>query len=421
MSIRRAVTYPTRVVINGAEPTEPPAVTSYDRWLNWKYGSQFRERALRAKMPDHNVRNPGELDWGDQSTLEATITLIAPVKANVIVTFYTELFTRLPGLRQLFPADMSVQHDRLLAALLALVAGGTEPAKLIDVLQQLGHDHRKFGVRPAQYRAVGHALITALARYAGAQWTPEVERAWRARYEAAASVMIQAAAQAEDRPPYWFATVTAHQICGRDVAILRVRPHHPYPYVAGQYATVESARLPRVWRPYSMATAPRSDQQLEFHVRAVGRGGLSDVLLGSAVGDVVRIGPPRGTVTLADAAERPRLFVAGGTGWSTVKALLGRSAREYQRAPSRLLVSCRPGEPYDPDFSRFVHDLPNIHTTLVHGAADLRNELAPERVASPHLDAFVSGPPGLVETATALLSTAGVPHTQIHHDELLTA
>jgi hypothetical protein len=56
--------------------------------------------------------------------------------------------------------------------------------------------------------------------------------------------------------------------------------------------------------------------------------------------------------------------------------------------------------------------------TLVHGEADLRAELAPERLAGPHLDAFVSGPSGLVEATTSLLCAAGVPHLQIHHDEL---
>jgi ferredoxin-NADP reductase/hemoglobin-like flavoprotein len=410
------------VAFSGEEPARPGAVTSYDAWLTWKHRAQFRERALRAERPDENRVNFAALDWGDQATLESSVTLIAPVATNVVALFYRELFTRLPGLRQLFPADLSVQKDRLLAALLALVAGGTEPHRLVRVLEELGRDHRKYGVRDAQYRAVGVALLTALSHYAGAAWTPAVERAWRARYEAAATVMIQAAADAQDQPPYWYATVTAHDPCGRDVAILRVRPHQPYPYVAGQYASLESARLPRVWRPYSMATPPRADQQLEFHVRAIGHGGLSDTLVASAPGDLVRIGPPQGSVTMRLDAARPLLFVAGGTGWSTVKALLADCVRaSWLDSASRLLVSCRPGEPYDPGFTRFVHDLPAISTTLVHSAAELRAELTPNRLVRPDVAAFLSGPPGLVETASRLLNTAGVPHTHIHHDDLLPA
>jgi ferredoxin-NADP reductase/hemoglobin-like flavoprotein len=410
------------VPISGENPARPGGVTSYDAWLTWKHRAQFRERALRAATPDENRVNVTALDWGDQATLESSVALIGPVARNVVALFYRELFTRLPGLRQLFPADLSVQKDRLLAALLALVAGGTEPHRLVRVLEELGRDHRKFGVRDAQYRAVGAALLTALAHYCGPAWTPALKRAWRARYEAAATVMIHAAADARDQPPYWYATVTAHEPCGRDVAILRVRPHAPYPYVAGQYASLESARLPRVWRPYSMATPPRADQQLEFHVRAIGHGGLSDTLVASAPGDLVRIGPPQGTVTMRPDAARPLLFVAGGTGWSTVKALLTECVRESRlNSASRLLVSCRLGEPYDPAFTRFVHELPDISTTLVHSAAELRAELAPTRLVRPDLDACLSGPPGLVETASRLLNTAGVPHTRIHHDDLLPA
>jgi len=407
------------VLFGGADSTSDGAVTSYDSWLAWKHGAQLRERALRSKFVDDRL-SAEELDWGDQSTLEEFVAFIAPDAEAVVMSFYDELFTRVPGVRKLFPADLTVQRDRLLAALLALVAGGARPSALAVELEQLGRDHRKYGVRTAQYQAVGQALLAALARHGGRHWTPAVERAWAARYSAAATVMRQAADQDQDRPPFWYGTVVGREVHGWDVAILRVRPHQPYPYVAGQYATLESPRLPRVWRPYSMATAPIADQALEFHVRAAGRGGLSDALAASEPGDVVRIGPPQGSVTLNRIEERPLLFVAGGTGWSTVKALLTQCARESSPSvSSRLLVSCRPGEPYDPAFGPFVRRLPNLGTTLVHSAEELRAELAPDRLTNRDVDAFVSGPPGLVATATRLLHTAGVPHTRIHHDEPL--
>jgi ferredoxin-NADP reductase/hemoglobin-like flavoprotein len=404
----------------GEESAEPKDMARYDRWLTWKHGAQSRDRALRPRNGTEKRTNVAALDWGNQALLESSLALIAPSAPEVITHFYDDLFTRVPGLRQLFPADLSVQKDRLLAALLALVGGGANPATLVPVLEQLGRDHRKFGARRAQYGAVGEALIAALGRFAGPSWTPAVEQAWRARYVAAAAVMIQAAEDGDSQPPFWYATVVGHNVYGRDVAILRVRPHQPYRYVAGQYATLESPRLPRVWRPYSMATVPRPDQLLEFHVRAIGRGGLSDALLAASPGDVVRVGPPQGSVVLRDSTRRPVLFVAGGTGWSTVKALLGQQARDYDHLPSRLLVSCRPGEPYDPGFEQFVRALPNVGTTLIHSPNDLRAELAPDRLPGNDLDAFVAGPAGLVDSATRLLDTAGIPPAHIHHDLLPT-
>jgi ferredoxin-NADP reductase len=395
-------------------------VTSYDRWLQWKHGARLFDR-MRTGAHEDNQLDTASLDWGDQTVLEKSLDFIAPAAADVVAMFYRELFARLPGVRQLFPADLSTQHDRLVAALFALVADGTGPARLVPALEQLGRDHRKYGVRAAQYRAVGGALLGALARCTGLRWTPDVEAAWRARYEAAATVMTHAAAENEIHPPFWYGTVAQRAACGNDVAILTVRPRTPYPYLAGQYATIESPRLPRVWRAYSMATAPRSDQLLEFHVRATGHGGLSDVLVNSVPGDVVRIGPPQGLVTLDQVAERSQLFVAGGTGWSTVKALLGERARAPWSDPSHLIIGCRPGEPYDPDFSHFVRNMANIDTTTVHNARDMCAELTPARLPGRNLDAFVSGPPGLVRVVTELLRAAGVPRTRIHHDELLLA
>ncbi|MGH3878218.1 MAG: globin domain-containing protein [Actinophytocola sp.] len=408
------------MVFSGEEPARRGTAPSYDQWLTWKHAARARDRMYAREEADRPPLRAEDLDWGDQYLLESTVAFIAPQATEVVTAFYNELFSRLPGLRQMFPADLSVQKDRLLAALLALVSGGAQPATLMPVLEQLGRDHRKFGARPAQYRAIGGALMATLSRHVGPHWTPAVEQAWLARYGAAADVMMRAAADADQLPPFWYASVVGHRMCGGDVAILAVRPRQPYPYRAGQYATLESARLPRVWRPYSMATAPHPDQVLEFHIRAVGHGGLSDVLVSSTPGDLVRIGPPQGSVTLASMSQRVSLFIAGGTGWSTVKALLGERARDRRvQSAAHLIVGCRPGEPYDPQFDTFVRRLPDTGTTLVHSADTLLAELAPHRLPTRDLDVFLAGPPGLIEAATTALSAAGVTGRQLHYDSLL--
>lgn len=408
------------MAFSGEERAKPATATSYDQWLTWKHAARSRDRMFGEQRTRRPALRADDLDWGDQNLLESTVEYLAPVATEVVASFYDELFTRLPGIRQMFPADLSAQKDRLLVALLALVSGGTEPAMLMHELQELGRDHRKFGARPAHYHAVGAALIATLSRFAGMVWTPAVKAAWLARYGAAAAVMLRAATDDDRTPPFWYATVVGHEMCGPDVAILTLRPNQPYPYVAGQYATLESPRLPQVWRPYSMASAPRLDQVLEFHVRAIGRGGLSDALVSAAPGDLVRVGPPQGTVTLASASSQASLFIAGGTGWSTVKALLGQRARDARlRFASHLIVGCRPGEPYDPFFDTFVGRLPDTGMTLVHSADDLLAQLAPHRLPTRELDVFLAGPPGLVEAATTLLSVAGVDRRRIHHDALL--
>lgn len=394
---------------------EGGATNSYDRWLAWKHGAQLRDRALRSRIRGNTQPDPARLDWGHQATLEKSVLILGPRAPEIISRFYTDLFERLPGVRGMFPADMTVQRERLLAALLALVHSG--PA-LAPVLDRLGRDHRKFGVREVHYAAVGQSLVTALAAAAGEHWTENVAQAWLARYNAAAAIMT-AAADADDQPPFWYGTVVDREVCGQNVAILRVRPHYPYPYTAGQYATIESPRLPRVWRAYSMAAPPHGDRPLEFHVRGLGRSGLSDVLVRSEIGDTVRLGPPQGSITLPDDPRQPRLFVAGGTGWSTVKALLGAHAGQLDfGTPCTLLAGFRPGEPYDPGFRAFLRELPDVRTRVVHDAEHLRGALSPDELPGAHLEAYVAGPPGLVDTTVRLLTTAGVAPSRIHHDNL---
>ena len=64
------------------------------------------------------------------------------------------------------------------------------------MLAQLGRDHRKYGVRAADYDVFGRALITALERYSEDVWVPELEEAWVRAYAYIAKTMIDGANEA---------------------------------------------------------------------------------------------------------------------------------------------------------------------------------------------------------------------------------
>ncbi len=74
-------------------------------------------------------------------------------------------------------------------------------------------------------------------------------------------------ADAAQAPPWWAAEVTGHDRRAADLAVLTLRPERTLPFAAGQHVTVQTARWPRVWRPYSIANAPRPDGTLRLHVR----------------------------------------------------------------------------------------------------------------------------------------------------------
>ena len=87
--------------------------------------------------------------------------------------------------------------------------------------------------------------------------------------------------------------------------MIHVQPDQPYPYEPGQYTSVECVHVPRVWRQYSMANAPRRDGRLEFHVRSLGAGWVSGALVRRTnVGDVLRLGPPMGAMVLDRESQR---------------------------------------------------------------------------------------------------------------------
>src|SRR5437868_6110143 len=254
-------------------------------------------------------------------TLKETFTRLESEPDKAASYFYGRLFAENPRLRSLFPPAMDVQRDRLLHALTRIVWSQDSPAELAAYLARLGRSHRRFGVLPEHYPAVGAALIATLRRFAADVWSPEAEAAWTTAYDAAATTMIEAAARdAADAPPWWVAEVVAHDRRAADLAVLTLRPGQPLAYNPGQYVSVQTSRWPRVWRPYSIANAPRPDGLLRLHVRALPSGWVSGALVRhTRPGDIVLLGPASGAMTLDPLSERDLLLVAGGTGLAPIK------------------------------------------------------------------------------------------------------
>jgi NAD(P)H-flavin reductase/hemoglobin-like flavoprotein len=264
-----------------------------------------------------------------EDLIKNSFAVVEPESDRVAAYFYARLFMEAPELRELFPPAMDVQRDRLFGALIRIVQGADQPEFLEAFLHGLGRDHRKFGVKAAHYEALGRSLLAAIARYAGPAWTPEVQAAWVESYGRIATAMIEAARRAAlDTPDWWLAEVVEHEERTADIAVLRLRPDQPFPYEAGQYCSIETPWWPRVWRSYSMASAPNRDNTIELHVRKIDAGWVSTALLRKArPGDVVRLGHPTGTMTADRTSDRDLVCIAGGTGLAPMKAIVEDMAR----------------------------------------------------------------------------------------------
>jgi NAD(P)H-flavin reductase/hemoglobin-like flavoprotein len=354
---------------------------------------------------------------------------IEPFADKAAAYFYGRLFAENPRLRALFPPMMDAQRERLFHALTKIVWSLDSPDALAAYLGRLGQDHRKFGVLSEHYDAVGRALIAAIRAFSGDAWTTEVEAAWVTAYGTAAGLMIQAAEEsAATTPPWWIAEVVGHERRTGDIATLTVRPGQRLDHTAGQYVTVQTSRWPRVWRPYSIANAPREDGTLRFHVRALPAGWVSGALVrDTRLKDTLLLGPPMGGMTLDPESGRDLLLVAGGTGLAPLKAITEQVIMTGRHRDVHLLVGARTERDlYDLSDLRLLESTyPWLHVVPVVSedpAFDGMRGTVAEALERFHdwddHDVYVAGPAAMISQTVDRLQRLGVPPARIHHDAL---
>ncbi|QFQ98697.1 flavohemoprotein [Streptomyces phaeolivaceus] len=377
------------------------------------------------RRPDHPATAAATAPASPDAVLvRRTMAEIGPVADKVTSYFYALLFVQHPELRSMFPPAMDAQRDRLLKALLTAAEHIDNTPVLVDYLQNLGRGHRKYGTQADHYPAVGECLIGALSRYAKASWNEETEAAWVRTYTTISQVMIDAAAADELRsPPWWLAEVVSHDLRTADTAVITVRPNQPYPFLAGQYTSLETPWWPRIWRHYSFASAPRSDGLLAFHVKAISAGWVSNSLVHRArPGDVLRLGPPAGAMTVDHSSDSGLLCLGGGTGIAPIKAIVEDVAEHGRHRPVEVFYGARTGQDlYDLDtLLRLQQSNSWLEVRPVvdrHGLLQLPDAIRDHGPWNGY-DAYLSGPPGMIRSGVDALKDAGIPAERIRHDSV---
>ncbi len=108
------------------------------------------------------------------------------------MSFYVRLFQIAPGVRHLFPEDMTAQRRKLADTLNEVVNGLSNMNRVMIDLGELAERHAGYGAKPQHYPVVGEALIWALKETLGEEFTAEHEQAWTDTYEIVSAVMIEA-------------------------------------------------------------------------------------------------------------------------------------------------------------------------------------------------------------------------------------
>jgi CDP-4-dehydro-6-deoxyglucose reductase len=127
---------------------------------------------------------------------------------------------------------------------------------------------------------------------------------------------------------------------GPNTIILTLRPVSPADalcqFMPGQYLELMPPQAGWLSRAYSIGNAPRDDGSVELQVRRVAEGRMSEWLFERLQpGEAVQARGPSGHFTMRSRPETPLLFVAGGTGFAPIKAML---EQELARDPQRDIV-----------------------------------------------------------------------------------
>lgn len=111
-------------------------------------------------------------------------------------------------------------------------------------------------------------------------------------------------------------------------------------FLAGQY--IDFVLQDGRFRSFSLANAPHDDALLELHIRHVPGGAFTDHVFNKMKEkDLLRLEGPKGTFFLREDSARPIIFMAGGTGFAPIKAIIEHALSEGLKRPMHLYWGVR--------------------------------------------------------------------------------
>ena len=122
-----------------------------------------------------------------------------------------------------------------------------------------------------------------------------------------------------------------------DVAIVRLKlpTTERLQYLPGQY--IDFLLKDGHRRSFSLATPPHADTLLELHIRHTPGGLFTDPLFTSYRGrEILRLEGPLGGFYLREDSDKPVIFLAGGTGFAPIKAIIEHML--YHRIPREIVL-----------------------------------------------------------------------------------
>ena len=242
---------------------------------------------------------------------------------ELVRRLYNRWFAVDAGVRDLFPPELDHQRAAFGQAMHWVFGEFVAQRAQTPVafLAQLGRDHRKYGVTQQHYDSLRRAWYAEMRSRLIDEWTEAVDDAAVQAINLITGIM-SGAADAEEGPAWWEGTVVEHHRVSRDLAVVRLHLDRPMPYHPGQYVTVQIPQWPRRWRYLSPAMPADPGGFIEFHVRSVLGGMVSNSMVAETrPGDRWRLSSPHGAMEV-DRTGGDVLMVAGSTGLAPLRAII---------------------------------------------------------------------------------------------------
>jgi len=203
-----------------------------------------------------------------------------------------------------------------------------------------------------------------------------------------------------------------------------------FSFHAGQYVRIKVPGTDQ-WRSYSMCSTPRDLPQVEFLVRIIPGGAMSEYLGAARAGERLEVDGPLGAFILHP-GRGLHVFVAGGTGLAPILAMIDELRRARGPRPKMLLsFGCASDKTffYRDEIELRQWWIPQLGVRLSadrveDAAADLIqgtpvDALGADTISDPDAAAYLCGPPPMVEAARRRLAELGVSPERIYAERFV--
>src|ERR1700682_6371499 len=204
--------------------------------------------------------------------------------------------------------------------------------------------------------------------------------------------------------------------------VLRLVEPREMAFNAGQYVDL---RVPGTdWsRSFSMANTPETDDRLEFMIKVYPGGRFSGLLEdGLEAGDSVEAKGPYGTFTLRERSERDLIFLGGGAGMAPIWSLLSSLAERGSPRRATYYYGARTRRDlfFVDELKELEAKLPTFRAVLAlsepspddgwDGEVGFITDVLDRCEADlTEYDAYLCGPPPMVDAGIELMVGKGVP------------